>query len=267
MAAVAMLAATAIAERVPAAPVAVPVSGLRPTGCLWVRHFDGGCPLDAGATSETRSADSPTGGRAVSRLTYLLSGMRLDFDDGTSAALSDPSGVGIHLFDPLETTPAPLPLPTSPALVRGLSFHIGPPPELNHSDPARWPAGHPLNPLENNLHWGWRGGYVFLAAEGRSAPVGGMGAAFLFHLGHDRHRVAVTVPLPKTPRGPAAAGGYTLTAHVDRLWRGLTLAEGASAIHSTGDDPLADKIAANLPAMFELRAGPPEAKRLPEPAR
>jgi cytochrome c peroxidase len=50
-----------------------------------------------------------------------------------------------------------------------LRFTIGVPAEQNHADPAQWDAAHPLNPLVNGLHWNWRGGYVFLALEGRWA--------------------------------------------------------------------------------------------------
>ena len=68
----------------------------------------------------------------------------------------------------------------------GLEFQIGVPTEVNHGDPAVWPAGHPLNPLVNALHWSWQGGYVFLALEGRwRAAGGGTEAAargFSYHL-------------------------------------------------------------------------------------
>ena len=49
----------------------------------------------------------------------------------------------------------------------GLEFQLGLPAAVNHGDPGQWPAGHPLNPIVNGLHWGWAGGYVFAAIEGR----------------------------------------------------------------------------------------------------
>src|SRR5439155_7346947 len=60
-----------------------------------------------------------------------------------------------------------------------LRFNIGLPPAINHKDPTAYPAGHPLNPQVNGLHWGWMGGYVFLALEGQwtgAPPLGGRNA-------------------------------------------------------------------------------------------
>ena len=49
----------------------------------------------------------------------------------------------------------------------GIRFLVGLEHELNKSDPAKYPPSHALNPQVNGLHWGWQGGYVFLAIEGR----------------------------------------------------------------------------------------------------
>lgn len=49
----------------------------------------------------------------------------------------------------------------------GLEFQLGLPAVVNHGDPGQWLARHPLNPIVNGLHWGWAGGYVFAAIEGR----------------------------------------------------------------------------------------------------
>jgi hypothetical protein len=48
----------------------------------------------------------------------------------------------------------------------GLRFVIGLDQALNEADPNLWPAGHPLHPTVNGLHWGWQGGYIFMALEG-----------------------------------------------------------------------------------------------------
>ena len=59
----------------------------------------------------------------------------------------------------------------------GMEFQVGLPPEVNHGDPGRWPAGHALNPVRNGLHWSWQSGYVFAALEGRWREATAVGAA------------------------------------------------------------------------------------------
>src|ERR1700678_3495651 len=53
-----------------------------------------------------------------------------------------------------------------PDVFRSLRFHVGLDTDANHADPAKFAAGHPLNPNLNGLHWNWQGGYIFLALEG-----------------------------------------------------------------------------------------------------
>jgi hypothetical protein len=38
--------------------------------------------------------------------------------------------------------------------------------ETNHADPSPYPASHPLGPKNPDMHWGWAGGYRFIALEG-----------------------------------------------------------------------------------------------------
>lgn len=50
---------------------------------------------------------------------------------------------------------------------KGIQFTMGLDSATNHGDPSIWAANHPLNPLLNGLHWGWAGGYIFQAMDGR----------------------------------------------------------------------------------------------------
>lgn len=81
-------------------------------------------------------------------------------------------------------------------------FHIGLEPRINHADAAQWPAEHPLSPQVNGLYWGWMGGYVFLAFEGRwegqragpetgAAKVGG----FSYHIANDPQLMTAELPV------------------------------------------------------------------------
>jgi cytochrome c peroxidase len=76
-----------------------------------------------------------------------------------------------------------------------IRFHVGLEPSLNHSDPAQYPARHPLNPNLNGLHWGWAGGYIFLALEGLWRDTGGEWRGYSFHLGNDPHLMTVEIPV------------------------------------------------------------------------
>ena len=49
---------------------------------------------------------------------------------------------------------------------RAIRFFVGPDEQTNHADISKIPADDPLNPVLNNLHWNWQGGYIFMALEG-----------------------------------------------------------------------------------------------------
>jgi hypothetical protein len=50
---------------------------------------------------------------------------------------------------------------------KGLQFTMGFDSATNHGNPQVWPSDHPMNPNINGLHWGWAGGYIFQAMDGR----------------------------------------------------------------------------------------------------
>jgi cytochrome c peroxidase len=75
-----------------------------------------------------------------------------------------------------------------------IRFHVGLMPGLNHSDPALYPPGHPLNPNLNGLHWGWAGGYVFFALEGLWRDARNQWRGYSFHLGNDAQLMTVDLP-------------------------------------------------------------------------
>ena len=87
----------------------------------------------------------------------------------------------------------------------GLAFQVGLPAAVNHGDPGQWPARHPLNPIVNGLHWGWAGGYVFAAIEGRWHAPGGPADAergFSYHLATDARVMPVGFVARMTVAGP-----------------------------------------------------------------
>ena len=140
----------------------------------------------------------------------------------------------------------------------GLEFSIGVPAEVNHGDPGKWPAGHALNPLVNRLHWGWQGGYVFLALEGKWRPGGsenGEGErGFSYHLATDGRRMAVRFAANYRVEG---ATTVALALDVAKVLRGVRLAadDGSESTHSAAGDALAEQLAtATERAWFWLEA-------------
>src|SRR5690242_20153115 len=120
----------------------------------------GGAPL----AFDSITNEIPTDQRiSITRLDFLLSDIALGCADGTWIFNSN---LVAYISTREDRTRFHLAAIPSGKYDR-IRFHIGLRAELNHQDPAKIPAGDPLNPEVNGLHWGWMGGYVFLALEDR----------------------------------------------------------------------------------------------------
>jgi cytochrome c peroxidase len=177
----------------------------------------------------------------VTRLAGLISGVTLRRADGAAVNLDGQFG-----FIDAESQRLALTLRGVPTGdYAALEFNLGLPEALNHADPAKWPAGHPLNPLVNALHWSWQGGYVFLACEGRWRTAGASDAAergFLYHLATDARLMRLRF------RADFSVGTDTtidLALDVARLLapQQFVADDGSEATHSAADDELAAKLA------------------------
>lgn len=129
-----------------------------------------------------------------------------------------------------------------------LRFDVGVPASINAASPAQWPAGHPLHPDVCGLHWGWQGGYVFMALEGRWHSARG-DDGFSYHLANDPNVAHVELPVE-------FSGGGPLTLHLELdaavILEGIDFAKDGSSTHSREGDALAAKLKANVQRAFRV---------------
>lgn len=205
-------------------------------------------PVFEGAPLAFDSLRFETGeGQAVSvtRLDFLLSGVALRRADGTWLGLRD-----WQAFLGLRSGRSSFTLRGLPeGGYTAMRLRVGLPPELNRSDPSKYPPGHPLHPSVNGLHWGWQGGYVFFALEGGwRMGDGGLGG-YSFHLATDERLTTVELPMALDLRRDTVLG---LELDVARVLEGVKLAEGAASTHSRAGDELADLLSRNLARTFAI---------------
>ena len=209
-------------------------------------------------------ADRRSRALAVTRLDLLLSGLSLQRPDGT---WTDPAGW--HGFfraeQPLRREPAPAIAPGPYVAVR---FAVGVQPQANHADPNRLGPNDPLHPVVNGLHWGWTGGYIFLALEGHwpyDHAAAGRTGGYSYHLAGDENLVAVTLPGKLRVRPDTV---LALQFDATRLLAGVDIARDGDSTHSRQQDPAVRSIKAALRRAFTVHArsaapDPTSASRLP----
>jgi cytochrome c peroxidase len=135
---------------------------------------------------------------------------------------------------------------------RAISFRVGLPSDVNHANPAKYPADHPLNPERNGLHWGWQGGYVFLALEGSWARPNGSDGGYSYHLANDADPMTVTLSAPFTTTGD---GRLDLDFDVATLLDGIKIREGVNeSTHSRPGDALAQELKQSVTRAFAVQS-------------
>lgn len=135
-----------------------------------------------------------------------------------------------------------------------LRFQVGLSPEVNHRDPANFPAEHPLNPEVNRLHWGWMGGYVFLAMEGDWLRPDGKQGGWSYHLANDAQLMTVELPvtldLSSSRELKLALDLGKILAAPNRVM----LSDATTTTHSRTNDTLAGQLRDNVEQAFAVEA-------------
>lgn len=216
-------------------------------------------PSEAKTTAQGQSVN-------VTRLAMLISEVSLVRADGGTVQLPGQFGFldaeGGRLAMPLSGVPE--------GEYAGLEFSVGVPAETNHADPSRWAARHALNPLVNGLHWGWQGGFVFLALEGkwraeRDVAKGGVTKTnegvtegergFSYHVATDARKMVVGF---RADYRVAGATTVKLALDVARVLRDVTIRadDGSESTHSAEGDALAMGLSAAVErSWFWLEVG------------
>ena len=209
-----------------------------------------------------QAADARGRALAVTRLDLLLSSFSLQKADGSWTT----PDARWHAFFRAEQPTAQQPLPKLPTGdYQALRFAVGVDKAANHADPNRLGPDDPLHPVVNGMHWGWTGGYVFMALEGHwqfdQAPAGSTGG-FSYHLAGDDNLVTVTLPGPLHVQP-----GTRLRLQLDarRLLGAVDIRKDGDTTHSRRQDPVVLALKQVLPAAFKLSAAQPELARAGRP--
>ena len=128
----------------------------------------------------------------VTRMEYYLSEISITHDGGTVTNFEDTwilvdagkkTNINLGNFDINN--------------VEKIEFYIGVDATHNHTDPASYPANHPLSPKFPSMHWGWTAGYRFVAMEGFCGS--NMDQVFQLHGLGDSNYSSVSIDLNAIP--------------------------------------------------------------------
>jgi cytochrome c peroxidase len=185
---------------------------------------------------------------SVTRLSYLLSGFALECEDGRWLEVPDhtawlDAGMRRNVLR-LENLPE--------AKYRSLRFHVGPDAMANAADPSKFPAGHPLNPSLNGLHWSWQGGYIFMAVEGLFRGEASDFQGYAYHLARDENRTRISLSGEFDLMQDAAVVLHFDLATLFHAPRPLSFKVDGASTHSREGDPIAKALVANLAGSFRV---------------
>lgn len=138
-------------------------------------HFDG-APLVFGNQWYTLASGERV---RFARLKFLLSGIRMVAADSTEVLGKVPYA---YLDPTTNLLTARVPFAPTQQKFAGVKWEVGIDAAANHMDPNQIPANHPLYPINNQLHWGWADGFVFVLIEGFYV-MNGNDTPFIFHIG------------------------------------------------------------------------------------
>ena len=180
-----------------------------------------------------------------SRYAYLLGSFYLMAEDGSKVIIdSQYAHIEAHSG---KTTFSLVDIPYG--TYKSIGFSIGLDSAVNHGNPNQYDSDHPLSAINNSLHWGWVGGYIFTAIEGKDVDAD---ESIIFHLAGSNNKVDFELPTNFThgAAGSSVALGYDIAeVFINPNSYSFTL-DGRST-HSVSD-PVTTKLIENMADVFTL---------------
>lgn len=191
--------------------------------------------------------DGGTNGKlTLMRLDFLLSGLALQKTDGTWVDAPKDWAAFLSVGKQRLTS-------TADGIDEGdyqaIRFRIGVSPETDGIDPSVYSPNHPLHPDVCGLHWGWLGGYIYMAAEGRSSRSLKGGSGFSFHLAREGNAPLIELPVRFRIDGPVT---LRIGMDVESIFNGIDFTRDGNASHSRDGDPIPAVMKANLVKAFRV---------------
>lgn len=213
---------------------------------LAFQHSVNGNPLILDSLRYQTAADETY---SISRFSYLLSNFMIQRDAGDWIDLPD-SFAWVDVAArrnriALDSVPE--------GDFQAIRFDVGLTATVNHSDPNRYAARHPLNSSLNQLHWNWQTGYIFLALEGMYRTAAGELSGYVYHFANDPQRTTITLTLPQSiVAGSALDIGVDIGALLNSS-NPVSFAKDGASTHSREGDAIARALQSNLPEAFKIQ--------------
>lgn len=127
-----------------------------------------------------------------------------------------------------------------------IEFWIGVDSATNHLDPALYPENHPLALKDPSMHWGWAGGYRFIAFEGLAGNTPGfVNNVFQIHTIADENYRKVALEINEIVNGDTML--VPIEADYARLLHKIDVSTGVTSHSSVG---LSKQVSINMPSVF-----------------
>lgn len=136
-----------------------------------------------------------------------------------------------------------------------IRFLLGVDSATNHQNPNSFAASSPLNPIINNLYWGWLDGFIFCTVEGYHYRDGQPKGAFAYHIGLDENLMRIKIKDNfKVKKGTPLELNFDLAAYFESPYV-IDITENAPITHSdkAADFGLSSKLSQNLLNAFSIR--------------
>lgn len=186
---------------------------------------------------------------SITRLDWLLSGLELQRADGSWLSSSDWCAYFSMTNGHLTADATGVPEQAFTAL----RFRVGLDAKTNARTPDTFGSEHPLRPAIDTMHWGWMGGFIFMAVEGCSKH-----GAFSYHLANDANATEVVVPIDFMGGKPQT---MIVTFDMQQMLADIDFATAPNSSHSRPGDVVAAKLTAGLKHAFRVTQIQPELYR------